>query len=420
MYCSIDPFEAHAVKRLLLADDDVLSVRKEVAHVTTMVITPYRAQVNFITKLLLQEKELINVKINTVDSFQGQEADIVIFSAVRSEYEGFANDEQRLNVALTRAKRVLRVVGDWNFWSNTSKGSAMKKFVDYCHTSRLIRSDERLGKRAAAWLKPSWIGLENFVWQPSMTSRFYHTLNALSNIDRNIALNTLLAICMPDETSLASQANFTVPCWQQSALKGGCADRVQLVWVAKAGNVNKPKVEAHFCGKREECNNFRQTHPLIPKDTKIVKQGLTGICDALVERDASNVQSQNIDIAWTLNESIGNAILDEELNYLPDVSSWKSLYYSKEDHHPNYPRSLLLQGYFDLDPAQTLIAADTPPLLIESGSGTGKTNVLFKHAVDYAYQVRDDQDKSICFVTVSHRLSQELKKRYDEIGVIER
>ena len=284
---------------------------------------------NFITKLLLQEKELINVKINTVDAFQGQEADIVIFSAVRSEHEGFTNDEQRLNVALTRAKRVLRVVGDWSFWSNTSKGSAMKKFVDYCHASRLIRSDERLGKRAAAWLKPSWIGLEKFVCQPSMTSRFYHTLNALSNIDRNIALNTLLAICMPDEKSLASQANFNVPCWQQSSLKG-CSDRVQLVWVAKAGNVNKPKVEAHFCGKREECNNFRQTHPLIPKDTKIVKQGLTGIRDALVESDVANEQSQNIDIAWTLNESIGNALLDDELDYLPDVSSRESLYHKVE------------------------------------------------------------------------------------------
>jgi hypothetical protein len=58
---------------------------------------------------------------------------------------------------------------------------------------------------------------------------------------------------------------------------------------------------------------------------------------------------------------------------------------------------------------------------IESGSGTGKTNVLFKHAVDYAYQVRSDQQsKSICFITVSPRLRTELEKRYTDIALIER
>lgn len=79
------------------------------------------------------------------------------------------------------------------------------------------------------------------------------------------------------------------------------------------------------------------------------------------------------------------------------------------------------QGYFDLDPAQSKICAHAPPLLIESGSGTGKTNVLFKHAVEYAYRVRYDQHpKSICFVTVSPKLEKELKKRYENGEAIER
>ena len=175
-----DPFEAQAVKRILLKDPDILTVREQVKPSTTIIITPYRAQVALITKVLGREKSLTNVKIDTVDSFQGQEADIVVFSAVRTESEGFVNDAQRINVALTRAKRVLRIVGDMSFWSSTSKLSAMNKLVEYCHQSRLIRSDDKLGKRAAALLKPRFHVIDELTWIPAMTSRFHDCLFKMS------------------------------------------------------------------------------------------------------------------------------------------------------------------------------------------------------------------------------------------------
>ena len=55
------------------------------------------------------------MKVGTVDSYQGQETDLVIFSGVRSNLMkelGFLRDSRRLNVAITRAKRGLIVVGD--------------------------------------------------------------------------------------------------------------------------------------------------------------------------------------------------------------------------------------------------------------------------------------------------------------------
>lgn len=49
------------------------------------------------------------VDINTVDGFQGQERDVIIFSPVRFKTNGFLSDEQRINVSFTRAKYALYI-----------------------------------------------------------------------------------------------------------------------------------------------------------------------------------------------------------------------------------------------------------------------------------------------------------------------
>lgn len=114
------------------------------------VITPYKAQVGRVKRALRDDTQLLalqnerrrndaEIEVNSVDGFQGREKDIVIFSAVRSNMRhqhdalrtllepgevdaaaegrsgfsiGFVADERRLNVAVTRAKRLLIVVGN--------------------------------------------------------------------------------------------------------------------------------------------------------------------------------------------------------------------------------------------------------------------------------------------------------------------
>jgi len=76
------------------------------------VITPYRAQAQLLRERLAGLDEL---EIDTVDAFQGREKDAVLFSLVRSNTEqslGFLEDLRRLNVAITRPRRHLFVVGD--------------------------------------------------------------------------------------------------------------------------------------------------------------------------------------------------------------------------------------------------------------------------------------------------------------------
>ncbi|MEQ9304486.1 MAG: AAA domain-containing protein, partial [Marinoscillum sp.] len=83
------------------------------------IIAPYKAQTEVLRQLLAQQDWSNEVKkhitINSVDAFQGQERDVMIISLVRSNPNGeigFLADERRMNVAMTRAKHLLVMVGD--------------------------------------------------------------------------------------------------------------------------------------------------------------------------------------------------------------------------------------------------------------------------------------------------------------------
>ncbi len=71
------------------------------------VITFYKAQR---TELWTRLREH-GITINTVDGFQGREMDVIIVSCTRTTRVGFLNDPRRLNVALTRARKALYIVG---------------------------------------------------------------------------------------------------------------------------------------------------------------------------------------------------------------------------------------------------------------------------------------------------------------------
>ncbi len=83
------------------------------------IISPYRAQVQLLRQLL-RRSEFFKpfrrlITINTVDGFQGQERDIIVVSLVRSNDEaqiGFLRDLRRMNVAITRARMKLILLGD--------------------------------------------------------------------------------------------------------------------------------------------------------------------------------------------------------------------------------------------------------------------------------------------------------------------
>lgn len=83
------------------------------------IISPYKAQVQYLCQLLKKDSYFKPyrqyITINTVDGFQGQERDVILISLVRANEEGqigFLNDLRRMNVAITRARMKLIILGD--------------------------------------------------------------------------------------------------------------------------------------------------------------------------------------------------------------------------------------------------------------------------------------------------------------------
>lgn len=98
-------------------------------------ISPYKAQVQYLRRLVRNNAFFKPyrqaITINTVDGFQGQERDVILISLVRANEEGqigFLNDLRRMNVAITRARMKLIILGDA---STLTRHAFYKKLYTY-------------------------------------------------------------------------------------------------------------------------------------------------------------------------------------------------------------------------------------------------------------------------------------------------
>ena len=107
-----------------------------------VILSPYKGQINYMEREIRADDKLVNlaIKVKTIDGFQGQESDIVIVSLVRSNGKndiGFLKDYRRFNVAITRAKCQVVVVGDS---STIGKDLFFAGFLDYCEANASYRT----------------------------------------------------------------------------------------------------------------------------------------------------------------------------------------------------------------------------------------------------------------------------------------
>ena len=128
----LNDFEARQVYQVIR---DLLNAG-DVSNEGVGVITPYKAQLKLIADKI---KEFENVSVRTVDGFQGQERDVIVFSAVRCNehgFVGFLDDEKRMNVLLTRARRGMIVIGNK---ATLQKCDLWKKWIEWVEENNLAR-----------------------------------------------------------------------------------------------------------------------------------------------------------------------------------------------------------------------------------------------------------------------------------------
>lgn len=105
------------------------------------VISPYNAQVSHLKKQIHDELKLTDIEISTVDGFQGREKDVIILSLVRSNEKfevGFLKEERRLNVAMTRPRRQLVVVGNIEALQRCGN-KYLKNWSEWCEENADVR-----------------------------------------------------------------------------------------------------------------------------------------------------------------------------------------------------------------------------------------------------------------------------------------
>jgi predicted DNA helicase len=113
------------------------------------IISPYSAQVKLLTSMVWGDKgepgDLASLEIDSVDAFQGREKEAVILSLVRSNREGqlgFLTDTRRMNVAMTRAKRKLIMIGDSATLSNHPFFEDLLRYVESVNGYRSAWEDK--------------------------------------------------------------------------------------------------------------------------------------------------------------------------------------------------------------------------------------------------------------------------------------
>jgi superfamily I DNA and/or RNA helicase len=117
---------------LLMAGDDESSRSLKIT-----VLSPYSKQI-----LHLKNSLRPATPCYTIDSFQGRESDIIIFSTVRCNAEGeigFVEDRRRLNVMWTRAKLAVIIIGDRRTMTETS--GLWRRAIEACTEVKIVSED---------------------------------------------------------------------------------------------------------------------------------------------------------------------------------------------------------------------------------------------------------------------------------------
>ncbi|MCO5580609.1 hypothetical protein L7F22_034479 [Adiantum nelumboides] len=174
-------------------------LEKNSSSLTVGIITPYSSQRDYLRQCFLKQRtNPLMVEVNSVDGFQGQEKDIIILSTVRANKSGaigFMKDYRRLNVAITRARYCLWIVGcSKTLLARQNVWTLLLQDVTCRGLLRRVGEDDKLAKaviKAKADLGEYFDFLEmgsaffsNMLWKVIFSNNFKNALLEINSFDK--------------------------------------------------------------------------------------------------------------------------------------------------------------------------------------------------------------------------------------------
>ena len=139
--------EAEIVVQLVEEIRKTLPINEKIA-----VICPYKGQNRFIRNMFRQQGIDIyeqNISVNTIDAYQGDEAEIFLYCMTRAKRKtAYFSDEARLNVAFSRVKNDLLVIGSLNYLKKYGDAHIVSKIAQYIETHGKTYTYEQLIQKA--------------------------------------------------------------------------------------------------------------------------------------------------------------------------------------------------------------------------------------------------------------------------------
>ncbi|KAI5075691.1 hypothetical protein GOP47_0009767 [Adiantum capillus-veneris] len=173
-------------------------LEKKTGNLTVGIITPYSSQKDLLRQCFLKQRtEPLIVDVNSIDGFQGQEKDIIIISTVRSNKHGvigFLKDYRRLNVAITRARYCLWIVGcnktlsaTQNVWTlllqDVIHRGLFKRVNDDKLANAVIKAKRNLGEHLDL-LQMGSAFFSNMLWKVLFSNDFKNAFLKISSLDK--------------------------------------------------------------------------------------------------------------------------------------------------------------------------------------------------------------------------------------------